>query len=265
MQQFEKDERKENVPDEESGSEETSTDNSPAPVKAKTYSVPSTPPPAWSKAAKTFTPAPATTTTVNNPLPPTPKTVPAKTKFPSWVKNKPAESSPAPTPTPTYRSSGSFRRGVTGTDLAKVGIQMGKTKVFLRHKAFETLERIRSREHTAAATKLNSIFRRYLARVAYLPIRDAYREEVRDHFAFVKDRKDEGPETPSTARSYGTRGSYGEASVLIERWESAVIRSIHNPVPRSEWSEERPVRSFKWMLVDGIWVKNPDAEEESTS
>ena len=262
IQQYEKEERKENVPDEGSTADDESTNaSSPAPVKAKSYNVVSTPPPAWSKAAKTFTPTPSTS---NSPLPPAPKTVPAKTKYPSWVKNKPAETSAAPTPPPTYRSSGSFRRGVSGSDLAKVGIQMGKTKVFLRHKAFETLERIRSREHAAAATKLNAIFRRYLARVAYIPIRDAYREEVQDHFALIsKERKEERPETPSTDRTYGSRGSYGEyASLLIEKWESAVIRSIHNPIPRSEWGNDGPVRSFKWMLVDGLWIKNPDAFPE---
>lgn len=142
---------------------------------------------------------------------------------------------------------------------------MGKTKVFLRHKAFETLERIRSREHTAAATKLNSMFRRYLARVAYLPIRNAYREEVQDHFSLLKkSRSDDRPETPSTGTISRVSSDY--ASQLIEKWESAVIRSIHNPIPRSEWGKDDPARSFKWMLVDGIWVKNPDAmenEEES--
>jgi myosin heavy subunit len=154
---------------------------------------------------------------------------------------------------------------VSGGDLAKVGIQMGKTKVFLRHKAFETLERIRSREHTAAATKLNAIFRRYLARVAYIPIRDAYREEVKDHFAFIsKERKEERPETPSTARTYSSSSSE-YAAALIEKWESTVIRSIHNPVSHSECGREGSIKAFKWMLVEGIWVKNPQAAENQAS
>lgn len=271
MQQFEKEDKKENIDEEGNTSEDSPAvaNGSSAPVKAKTYNVPSTPPPVWTKAAKSFVPTtPDSTATNESPLPPTPKTVPAKTKYPSWIKNKPEETatSPLPPPTPTYRSNGSFRRGmVSGGDLAKVGIQMGKTKVFLRHKAFETLERIRSREHTAAATKLNAIFRRYLARVAYIPIRDAYREEVKDHFAFIsKERKEERPETPSTARTYSSSSSE-YAAALIEKWESTVIRSIHNPVSRSECGREGSIKAFKWMLVEGIWVKNPQAAENQAN
>jgi hypothetical protein len=133
---------------------------------------------------------------------------------------------------------------------------MGKTKVFLRHKAFEALERIRSREHTAAATKLNAIFRKYLARIAYLPIRDAYRDEVREHCATVYKEQKESRDVSVTRESFGKRLNSGDASVLIEKWESEVRMSIHNPVPRSGTS--RPVRSFKWRLVEGIWVKNPE-------
>jgi hypothetical protein len=133
---------------------------------------------------------------------------------------------------------------------------MGKTKVFLRHKAFEALKRIRSREHTAAAAKLNAIFCKYLARIAYLPIWDAYRDEVSEHCATVyKESRD----VSVTRESLGKRLNSGDASVLIEKWESEVRMSIHNPLPRSGTS--RPVRSFKWRLVEGIWVKNPETLE----
>jgi hypothetical protein len=211
IQQFEKDERKENVPEESSHE----IPNGLAPVKSKSYTAPSTPPPAWSKAARstlfsTAGNAPASP----NPLPPAPKTVPAKTKYPPWVKQKTAESSPTPAPTPLYRG-GSFRRGAASSgDLSKVGIQMGKTKVFLRHKAFEALERIRSREHAAAATKLNGVFCKYLARIAYLPIRDAYRNEVSEHCATVHK---ESRDVFVTRESLGKRLNSGDASVLIEK------------------------------------------------
>ncbi|EEC43809.1 predicted protein, partial [Phaeodactylum tricornutum CCAP 1055/1] len=52
-----------------------------------------------------------------------------------------------------------------------LGIQMGKSKVFLRHSAFEALERIRTCEQYKAATSLNATFRMYLARIAYVPYR----------------------------------------------------------------------------------------------
>jgi hypothetical protein len=255
LQQFEKEERKENVPEESSNE----IPNGSAPVKAKSYTAPSTPPPAWSMAARSTLVSTASNSPSSGiPIPPAPKTVPAKTKFPSWVKQKKAELSPALSCASPYRGE-SFRRGVpSGGDLAKVGIQMGNTKVFLRHKTFEALELIRSREHTFAATKLNAIFRRYLARIAYLPIRDAYRIEVREHCAAVSmKRRDDSPDVSVTQESLKRRTSFGDASVLIERWESVVRMSIHNPFPRSG----KNVIQFKWRLVEGIWVRNTPSLE----
>lgn len=141
--------------------------------------------------------------------------------------------------------------------MAKVGVQMGKTKVFLRHKAFETLERIRSRDLTSAATKLNAIFRMYLSRMAYVPVRDALREELRSRGLFVEYKEtkedDSGPNRPRAAFK---RSSSSTASNLISVYESEIRASIHNPTPRSEWGNEAPKKLFKWVLLEGIWVKN---------
>lgn len=57
-------------------------------------------------------------------------------------------------------------------------IQMGKTRVFFRHKAFELLELLRSHSQEKAATLLNSTFRRHISRTAYLHVRDAFRQEL---------------------------------------------------------------------------------------
>ena len=52
-------------------------------------------------------------------------------------------------------------------DLVDVGMQVGKTKVFLRRKAYEILERLRNREMRNAAVKIQSSGRRYIARSEY--------------------------------------------------------------------------------------------------
>ena len=257
IQKYEKEESKENVPEEITP--EKAID--PTPVKAKSYSVSKTSTPTWAAKSTLATQTPTST----NPPPAAPKTVPAKTKFPSWIKQDSTTTpapAPTPTPTPSYRG-GSFRRGAPSSgDLAKVGIQMGKSKVFLRHKAFEALERIRSREHTAAATLLNAIFRRYLARIAYIPVRDAYRDEVQEHRACIrKEHKEEHPDGSVSSKSTWTRTSSGDASQLIDKWESQVRMSIHNPQSRSDAGKNGSIKAFKWMLVEGIWVKNPRAVE----
>jgi len=202
---------------------------------------------------------------------------------PSWSKT-PSPRNPAPSPRETPRWKGG------SSDYSKVGIQLGKTKVFLRHKAFEVLERIRSRTQSKAATLLNSMFRMYLARLAYIPYRDAFRRELSQkrslydlHADEFKETKEEceadydqnHPEdfddngssifrfrsalraTPNGAVLF--TGSNGES--LVDKWSESQIRdAIHNPVPRHEWGKAAPSKSdsFKWVLSDGLWVRNFD-------
>ena len=98
---------------------------------------------------------------------------------------------PAPSSTTPTTTSSSWKR-TTPSEYAKAGIQLGKTKVFLRHKAFEALELIRSREQSNAATKLNALFRMYLAKLAYIPYRNAFRKEIyRRHDNEFKETKEQ--------------------------------------------------------------------------
>jgi Myosin head (motor domain) len=186
-----------------------------------------------------------------------------------------------------WKPRGAASSMITGADLARVGIQMGKTKVFLRHKAFEVLERIRSKEQCSAATKLNSIFRRYLARIAYIPYRDACRQarerrrleklSLRDFDEFKEMKEQEfndfiseqdmhtnGSMTKSfqSARSSFYNSSHHDASyILSDRWTELQIKeAIHNPVPRHQWGKQAPLdeAKFKWVIRDGLWVKNYD-------
>jgi hypothetical protein len=158
--------------------------------------------------------------------------------------------------------------GPKASDYAKVGIQMGKTKVFLRHQAFEALERIRSAEQSKAATKLNSLFRRYLARMAYIPYRNAFRMEMTDlrqrfrsESCDFKETK-EGEMGDDNGRMTLIRhafqvDAFGDS--LVDKWTESQIRdAIHNPVPRHEWGKQAPSgeATFQWVIDDGLWVKN---------
>ena len=216
-------------------------------AKAKSYSSqPTTPTPSWTKRD-------------SQGLPPVPLTAPVKRYSSSWDKKATEKKETLSAP----------RRASAPPESVKMGIQMGKTKVFLRHSAFEALERMRSREQTVAATKLNSIFRRYLARIAYVPVRNAFRREMNEHFAFYDSEEyKEGKE-----QDFGDMGAYGTAgpnprfrssftvfcegdSVIINKWDSVVREAIHNPVPRNEWGKAGQRDDFKWVLDEGIWVKN---------
>lgn len=244
------------------------TFDTPSPVaKAKTYSFrsPSTPAPSWT------------------------------TKVASPVSPRAIIGSATPTKTPNLVATNGWKpRGssslITGADLAKVGIQMGKTKVFLRHKAFEVLERIRGSEQSMAATKLNSMFRRYLARVAYIPYRDAMRQARErqrkiniasighnssrieyDEFKEMKEQDYDDYSCTERDSSTTTRKSFQHArssfynnnsqynAIVSDKWTELQIKeAIHNPVPRHEWGKQAPLDAakFKWVIREGLWSKN---------
>lgn len=212
----------------------------------------------------------ATKSAASQPLFQAKKVGSSSSKFKTWErKATPASVLPSP------KSPGAKwkKGGLTATDYAKVGIQLGKTKVFLRHKTFEVLERIRSRELSSAAIKLNSIFRMYLARVAYIPFRDAYRRELRlrheemymsDDFKETKEQDYGDMFFRSTGRGFDGKVAFGSdfaSTYLVDKWMESKIRdAIHNPVPRNEWGKQTPSREaqFRWALRDGLWIKNYD-------
>jgi len=184
-------------------------------------------------------------------------------------------SDPVPRPEVTTSSSslsGWKRSGASSSEYAKAGIQLGKSKVFLRHKAFEALERIRSQEQSNAATKLNAIFRMYLAKLAYIPYRNAFRMEFqdrrqmyeRDEFKETKESDDyennDGCMSDAFRQAFFNLhkgGNFATESLVSSWFESQIRHAIHNPVPRHEWGKEAPSRGdFKWVLQEGIWVRN---------
>ncbi|KAL3918902.1 MAG: hypothetical protein SGILL_004022, partial [Bacillariaceae sp.] len=229
-------------------------------VQAKGYSHQlSTPPPAWARGGSSLR------SSRSSGLPPAPFATTSTSKQ-SAVGSQPSSTMDA--------NRQSFTKTVKGTsnssEWAKVGIQIGKTKVFLRHQAFEALERLRGQVLSQAAVKLNSVFRMYLARTAYVHVRNAVRKSMHDLHAYQNDEWKETKEQDIDDqrlmeffnRLNAMRHSYGgESFSLVEVWASQMRESIHNHVPRSEWGKAAPSRPFKWALVDGLWTKNHDFEE----
>lgn len=247
----------------------------PPAARAKSYTYQAvTPPPSWKKrgAGSGLSPAPLTAPPKGRYAPwEAPKqtlTKPPSSPAPKSLLNKPP-SSPATTKS-SFRNSGR-RGGGTSTDWAKLGIQIGKTKVFLRHQAFEALERTRAQEQTRAAIKLNSIFRMHLASLAYIHVRNAVRQSMHDLQAYQKKagecketKEQEYYEIEQMGTNYhkmreSYRNSYsGEIPSLVDMWATQIRSSIHNPTPRHEWGKDSPTKPFKWFLSEGMWLKNHD-------
>lgn len=184
------------------------------------------------------------------------------TPQPSWSKGPTTSTTKLPPKSPGLKHCANKVGGMSNR-LVKLGIQFGKTKVFLRHQAFESLERVRGQEHARAAVKLNSVFRMYLARMAYVHIRNVVREDMKNLIAFEDGVEITAFGRNSQERFDQMRHSFsGEGPSLLEMWAQQIRGSIHNPIPRSEWGKYESMRPFKWALVDGLWVKNHDFEED---
>ena len=150
----------------------------------------------------------------------------------------------------------------------RLGIQLGKTKVFLRHEAFEALERIRSLEINRAAVKLNSIFRMYLARSAYLHFMAYYSNNPHYEDEYKETKESEDYLYCGRMSDFLERRSYysGECPSLVDLWACQGRRgSIHNPFRRSECGKHGPSGQFKWSFVEGYWIKNYDCEQSAST
>eukprot|EP00549_Striatella_unipunctata_P025542 CAMPEP_0118706900 /NCGR_PEP_ID=MMETSP0800-20121206/20862_1 /TAXON_ID=210618 ORGANISM="Striatella unipunctata, Strain CCMP2910" /NCGR_SAMPLE_ID=MMETSP0800 /ASSEMBLY_ACC=CAM_ASM_000638 /LENGTH=382 /DNA_ID=CAMNT_0006609581 /DNA_START=53 /DNA_END=1201 /DNA_ORIENTATION=- len=154
----------------------------------------------------------------------------------------------------TKNTSESNGHGAPGnSEMSRRNIQMGNTKVFLRQKVFELIERLRGEELSVVATLINSVIRMYLARIAYLPVRDAYREEILARQRAFHDKSDVLPRSEFESPSERTKTS--------RRFESDVRATLHNRgVTGGTW-RKTPTKKFKWVLVEGRWVRNEKLEQ----
>lgn len=200
-------------------------------------------PPAW--AQQKLRPA-TPTQIVQKPM------VPVEPPSPSPERKGPAKpqaSTHMPTPKQTTSSLMAEKPPPTEIpakiDLIDVGVQHGKTKVFLRQHAFDAMENMRNRLKTTAATMINSVAKMYLCRMAYLPVRDAFREEMEDPDAFWKAS---GNHYDGIGEGTGDQHS---SLVLIDKFEEFRVKP-----------EKKKARVFKWLLVDGRWTLNVSFEDQ---
>ena len=136
-------------------------------------------------------------------------------------------------------------------DLLDMGIQPGKTKVFLRQHAFDSMEAMRNRLKNIAATMINSAARMYLCRIAYLPVRDAYRDEQDEEQAFWTAT---APSSTVDEEYYAQHARNQTPLALVEKFENHVLIQPKKKKPR--------FRAFKWLIVDGHWRRNVNFEED---
>lgn len=128
-------------------------------------------------------------------------------------------------------------------DLLAMGLQLGKTKVFLRQPTFEALERWRGRIKSAHATVINSMVRMYLTRKRFIKMRNEYRARIAQRSRMIQ----EGgvvPNLPSLDLSFDDYSPrYDFKNISLHKEEDAKFS-----------------RKFKWVVVDNRWKKNDNYE-----
>jgi hypothetical protein len=105
----------------------------------------------------------------------------------------------------------------------------------------------------------------YLAKLAYLPYRNAFRAEIyhrQQQFDMneFKETKEPDYDTERFRHAFYTmhKGTNFASESLVANWlDSQIGHGIRNPVPRHQWGKDAPSHGdFKWVLQDGIWVRN---------
>ena len=104
--------------------------------------------------------------------------------------------------------------------------------------------------------------------MAYIPVRDAFRAELMasgmfSSAMFTKETKEDHPEIDERHRKQPTQRSGSSASYLIAQYESDVRASIHSTMHNGGLKAVK--KTFKWVLMEGIWVKNPLHDEAEPS
>lgn len=136
------------------------------------------------------------------------------------------------------------------------GIQIGKTKVFLRQWAFDKLEQILGEKKHKSATCIISVVRMFLARCRFLNFIEEYynqnwdsftmeeQYEIAVHRGYLEDISQDQYETMMRSSSYQYDGPPVEVHPQIEMYENM---KVSMPL--------RQNRHFKWLFVDGRWIK----------
>jgi myosin heavy subunit len=126
-------------------------------------------------------------------------------------------------------------------DFVKIGIQMGKTKVFVKRSAFDILESLRGSKKSSAATKIAATVRMFLDRLHL----------IREHPELLSIVTAAPPEQDEPAVSDR------ELDYCSEAYGSSLAIALENARRNSRRSLlSHKMKDYKWIQVDGRWVKN---------
>merc|ERR1712127_620137 len=147
--------------------------------------------------------------------------------------------------TPTSKFSGGIRpKKKQGLDLIEIGLQMGKSKVFLRQHAFEALERMRGVIKAEAATVINSLIRMYLRRKRFIIMRNEYRAILAERSRMIQEANGQKVTTsrPEYIPEVHDQNVIPESPARMQFQNMEI--SLHCE------PDNQSVKDFKWVWMD---------------
>jgi len=143
-------------------------------------------------------------------------------------------------------------------DSVKEWLTIGKTKVLLKHQAFETLEGHLAGIQNEHATKMHSIFRRHLCRVAYLSVRDTFRNELAEKGETFESWFKENRELYYKPRDKSAVGIPNLVSMRLAQYKKAAASNG----TKVRKTKAMVILNPAWIVDEGIWKRNPNYKKE---
>jgi hypothetical protein len=136
-------------------------------------------------------------------------------------------------------------------------IRIGRSRMLLKHHAFEALETWLCAIQNSAATQLNKMFRRHLSRIAFLSVRQAFRLELRGTGLTFEEWFKENREMYYGSKENKMRGVHIPVSIVARR-RALLQQRVEEKFRRQPKKVSLEIQNAAWIVVDGLWERNPN-------
>lgn len=153
----------------------------------------------------------------------------------------------------------------SNAEAAETPIQFGKSKVLLKHHAFEVLEQKLGVIQNRCATRLNTEFRRYLCRVAFVSVRATFRAELESRGETFEHWFKENREIYYRKRdkkAIAIPNIVSQRMAMYQRNASSSFQKSESSVSNSD-KKVLSIENPAWIVKDdGAWHRNPNYKDE---
>ena len=148
-----------------------------------------------------------------------------------------------------------------GTEL----LSIGKSKVLLKHHAFEALEEMLGAIQNEKATRINSSIRRFLCRMAYKNVRTCFHEELQRIGQSFDEWFKENRELYYQPRdkNLGYKPIPNIVKLRQQMIKKATAKETTSMDHKKRKQSQMHWHNSAWMLRDGLWARNPSYHRRS--